>query len=297
MTDIRSDERDEDRRERRTRRHSTRKERHHESSDRDIIRGPDIEELRRARNDFYTSSGTSSRRTGKRVVKMPSASTSRVSLSSTKSGSRHRHKSRHKHSSGTDGSNRRRKSGSKERTKVSTEEYVYEVGGERVTETRTTYIEKEKGDEDVSADEEQTMSDIEEEPEADEKVRIIYVDKKKPTTSRPSSTRREVRDGTRSDFQDRGATSRKVLVKSELPVNIKRCVNFAYAKQPKVLTLVSQRLSSLHRKSSEGNLRRSHSLAPRPRPLSYAESNATVPNRRSSVFAGFFNPQSPPIKL
>lgn len=224
MTDIRSDVRDEDRRERRARRrdHSTRKERRHESSDREIIRGPDIEELRRARTDFYTTSGTSSSRTGKRVVKMPSASTSRVSLSSTKSGSRHKHRSRHKHSSGTDGSHRRRKR-SKERKKVSTEEYVYEVGGERVTETRTTYIEKEKDDENASPDEEQTMSDIEEEPEADENMRVVYVDERHPTSSRPSSNRREVRNVDKSDFQDRG-TSRKAVVKSEVPVNVKRCV-------------------------------------------------------------------------
>lgn len=223
MTDFRRDERDEERRERRRRReHSSRKERDHDSHDRDIVQGPEIEELRRVRTDFYATNGTSSRRIGAKVTKMPSAaSASRTSLSSTKSASRHRHKSRRKHGSASDTSHGRRKSKSKDtREKLSTEEFVYKVGGERVTETRTTYLER--PGQDVSPEQEQTMSDIEEEPEDNKKVKVVYVKKEKPRSSRHSPIRHSERERPRSEH--RVTSSRKIIAESELPVDIKRWV-------------------------------------------------------------------------
>lgn len=228
MSDYSEEERDVRRRERRVKREpTTRRERNHKSETReDVAQGPDIEELRRARTDFYTISGGSSKVLGsKRVVKMPSASTSRVSVSSTKSASRHKHKSRRKHASASDASSRRRKGISKEkREKVSTEEYVYEINGERIKETRTTYLEKKPASEDSSPEEEEddeeeeeTMSDIQEESESDKKIRIIYIKKDRP--SRRDSTQRDDRERSGSDLR---YSNRKSMIEPESPIRIER---------------------------------------------------------------------------
>lgn len=206
MTGFSGDERDRERHAKR--RERRRKERHDEDgSQGDIQRPAGIEELRRARNDFYADRA----KTDNKVVKMPSASPSRASLSSTNSPARHKHKSRSKRSSGIDG----RKSRSKgAREKISTETYVYEVDGERVTETKTTYLEKGKASVDAGPEDEGTMSHIQEEDSpTDEKVRVVYVMREKARSSRHGSDRREERDRPTSD------RSKEVIE----PVRIIRC--------------------------------------------------------------------------